>query len=46
MDEREEALRELRGLTGGSGSVTLVYASKDEEHNIAIILADVLNSDA
>lgn len=48
LEEREEAreeLRELENLARSSGGVTLVYASKDEEHNSAVILADVLDSE-
>lgn len=49
LSEREEsrkALRELRRLAKESGRVTLVYASKDEEQNNAVVLKRVVEEGA
>lgn len=48
-DELEELLSEAAGVAedgsgAGKGVITLVYASKDEEHNNAVVLAEVLRS--
>ena len=37
------ALKELREAIRGKAVVTLVYGAKDEEHNQAIVLRDVLS---
>ena len=37
----EELLDQLRSLAK-KGTVTLVYAARDEEHNDAVVLRDVL----
>lgn len=45
LQEREEsrqALEELIGIAHNANDVTLVFASKDERRNSAVILADVL----
>lgn len=45
LEEREEsreALDELTRIAQNADDVTLVFASKDERHNSAVILADVL----
>lgn len=47
LEERQEskkALKELQSLAKDSANITLVYASKDEHHNSAVILKDVLDS--
>lgn len=47
LDERtesREALDELIGLAKDADRVTLVYASKDERHNSAVVLKDVLQA--
>ncbi len=41
LSHRVELLRELRALTR-KGRLTLVYAARDEAHNEAIVLRDVL----
>ena len=41
LSHRVEGLRELRALTR-KGPLTLVYAARDEAHNEAIVLRDVL----
>lgn len=43
--ESKEALQELKSLATDSESIILVYASKDEHHNSATILKDVLDSE-
>lgn len=45
LSEREESREALEGLiqlARKSGKLTLVYASKDEEHNNAVVLKKVL----
>lgn len=45
LQEREqsrEALHELVGIARKAENITLVFASRDEQHNSAVILADVL----
>jgi uncharacterized protein YeaO (DUF488 family) len=47
LEEREdarEALNELTQIAEDADAVTLVFASKDEEHNSAVILRDVLEA--
>lgn len=39
--EGNDALPKLEGLLG-EGDVTLVYAAKDEQHNQAVVLKDLL----
>jgi uncharacterized protein YeaO (DUF488 family) len=39
---RKELLRELKKLEKEHGTVTLLYGAKDQEHNQAVVLADVL----
>jgi uncharacterized protein YeaO (DUF488 family) len=41
LRERESELADLRGLAR-RGPVTLVYAARDQEHNEAVILRDLL----
>jgi uncharacterized protein YeaO (DUF488 family) len=41
LSERSEQLEELRALSR-QGSITLIYAARDEEHNDAVVLRDVL----
>lgn len=41
LSHRVELLRELRALTR-KGPLTLVYAARDQAHNEAIVLRDVL----
>ncbi len=45
LAEREESRRtldELRSLLCEHGTITLVYASRDEEHNSAVVLKSIL----
>ena len=42
LEERGAALREIRGLEEREGTVTLLYAAKDEEHNHARVIAEAL----
>jgi uncharacterized protein YeaO (DUF488 family) len=37
-----EALNSLKAIVADHGTVTLVYSAKDEEHNQAVVLRDVL----
>ncbi|MFC5385016.1 DUF488 domain-containing protein [Aquamicrobium segne] len=41
LDDRQEALAELRALMG-KGKVTLLYSAHDEAHNNAVVLAAYL----
>jgi uncharacterized protein YeaO (DUF488 family) len=41
LKERRELLADLR-RRAGEGTVTLLFAARDEEHNNAVVLADVL----
>ena len=41
LDAKTELLGQLRGLTK-KGTVTLLFAAKDEEHNNAVVLKDML----
>ena len=41
LEERRERLAELRERTR-SGPLTIVYAARDEEHNNAVVLAELL----
>jgi uncharacterized protein YeaO (DUF488 family) len=43
LGEQEEKLRELR-RRARSGPLTLVYGARDEEHNDAVVLAQILRS--
>lgn len=43
--ESREALDELKELAREAGTVTLVFASKNEDHNGAVVLRDVLESE-
>jgi uncharacterized protein YeaO (DUF488 family) len=40
--EQQERLRQLL-VEAGDGAITLVYGAKDEQHNQAIVLRDVLS---
>ncbi|BBA71862.1 DUF488 domain-containing protein [Geobacter sulfurreducens] len=41
LDAKAEPLDELRKLAAG-GTVTLLFAAKDEKHNNAVVLKDIL----
>jgi uncharacterized protein YeaO (DUF488 family) len=43
LGDQEEKLRELR-RRARTGPLTLVYGARDEEHNDAIVLAEILRS--
>lgn len=43
--ESREALAELVEMARAAGTVTLVFASKDEDRNSAVVLRDVLDSE-
>jgi uncharacterized protein YeaO (DUF488 family) len=45
LTAQEAKLRELRGHAR-QGTVTLVYAARDTEHNDAVVLAELLRSSA
>jgi uncharacterized protein YeaO (DUF488 family) len=45
LAEQEEKLRELREQAC-NGTLTLVYAARDTDHNNAVVLADVLRNSA
>ena len=42
LEDRAELLDELLALEREHGILTLLYAARDEEHNEAVVLADVL----
>jgi uncharacterized protein YeaO (DUF488 family) len=42
LANRRELLQELKQLESEHGTITLVYAAKDEAHNDAVVLKDVL----
>jgi uncharacterized protein YeaO (DUF488 family) len=42
LANRKELLRELKQLESEHKTITLVYAAKDEVHNNAVVLKDVL----
>lgn len=42
LRNKKESLAELNKLEKEHGTVTLLYAAKDEEHNQAVLLAKVL----
>jgi uncharacterized protein YeaO (DUF488 family) len=44
LAEKKELLRELKKLEQDHGTVTLLYGAKDERHNQAVVLADVLRA--
>jgi uncharacterized protein YeaO (DUF488 family) len=39
-----EAFRSLQDIIAGHATVTLVYSAKDEDHNQAVVLRDLLRS--
>lgn len=41
LDQHSEAVDEIRKLSN-SGTLTLLYGAKDEEHNNAVVLAEYL----
>jgi uncharacterized protein YeaO (DUF488 family) len=45
LESQEDKLRELR-RRASEGTVTLVYGARDAEHNDAVVLADVVRSEA
>lgn len=44
-EESREALDELVEIARNAGKITLVFASKDERHNSAVILGDALEAE-
>ncbi len=42
LASRPAPLQELRAIASEHGTVTLLYGAKDEEHNQAVVLAEVL----
>lgn len=44
LDEKEEAVEALRGEAAG-GTLTLVYAARDTEHNNAVALREYLRAE-
>ena len=39
-----DALEDIRGVCKAHKNLTLVYGAKDEEHNNAVVLQEILNS--
>lgn len=44
LNKRKDLLSELKKLTDDHDTVTLLYGSKDEKQNQAVVLAEVLKS--
>ena len=44
LDRKTELLVELKKMAKEHGTLTLLYGAKDEEHNDAVALADVLKA--
>lgn len=42
LDDRDEPLAPIREKLDAGHTVTLLYASRDQEHNHALVLADIL----
>ena len=42
MAKRGELLERIKGLERERGTVTLLYSAKDQEHNDAVVLIDLL----
>jgi uncharacterized protein YeaO (DUF488 family) len=42
LEKKKELLSELHGLVKEHDTVTLLYGSKDEQHNQAVVLAQML----
>lgn len=42
LDEKKELLGELKRMEKKHGALTLLYGAKDEEHNQAIVLLNIL----
>jgi uncharacterized protein YeaO (DUF488 family) len=42
LDKKKELLAELKKMEKEHGTLTLLYGAKDEEHNQAVVLAEVL----
>jgi uncharacterized protein YeaO (DUF488 family) len=42
LKEHQKILKQIRDLEKGHGTITLVYAAKDEEHNNAIALKEII----
>ena len=43
LKEKNELIKELKSLEKYHKTVTLLYAAKDEEHNNAVVLLELLN---
>lgn len=44
LAEREDLVGELRELERREGTVTLLFGAKDEEHNQAVVLGEILDN--
>jgi|SRR5688500_14058242 uncharacterized protein YeaO (DUF488 family) len=44
LNEREDLLSEIKQLERRHKKITLLYAAKDEKHNNAVVLKEVLDS--
>jgi uncharacterized protein YeaO (DUF488 family) len=42
LEKKKELLAELKKMEKEHGTLTLLYGAKDEEHNQAVVLAEVL----
>jgi uncharacterized protein YeaO (DUF488 family) len=43
LKEKKEQLAQIKKLEKEEGNLTLIYAAKDEKHNNAVVLLEVLN---
>ncbi len=44
LKDKKEFLKHIKDLEKDKSTITLVYGAKDEEHNNAVVLIDVLNN--
>jgi uncharacterized protein YeaO (DUF488 family) len=45
LKNKKDLLKELKEMEKKHGTLTLLFGAKDEEHNQAVVLANVLKSD-
>lgn len=43
LKEKKELLKQIKDLEKDKSTITLVYGAKDEEHNNAVVIKDILN---
>lgn len=45
LKDKKEFINKIKEIEKDKGKVTLIYSAKDEEHNNAVVLEDVLKND-